>query len=497
MDFSSAINTKMQDVESGSSEPFIVYRDNNGGWHCDHTQNQYGEKYDWVDDIQDPFAVIYTGKDFSNASFPSVYDTVLYDRIRSEYYYVRESGVDTDNLNALTSFFYDNVSSLSYEVTDYLTTLERPLTALAEMCPFDLTTNYEDWSYNEALAADAIDKITNTVHDRLHNSEKAAQETPHIEKINPYDNTHTISFIEILGYEIELGEDTNNELPYYVETNGRGDKDFNFRTDKYGEAIKAYSEQLLNAVYEMRLDREDKAVMFGVAHIVLTDAHCLPESRNADYTGKLVVVDTKQLLPEYRSSDSQLVQCTHGNGARPNAKGTSLFCKELYSGTSVVYGRHQILGIADENLLPQWAKYKLEIQNDKTIFKYGDYHFKPFRKFEKRDGDWNKQMNNASSDRSLGIASYEWGKTDYSHSKFYAASGDSECDIFKCIENGNLYIPAKNELFRYSEPPQKMKSPQDKKPSLLGKLDDAKAEAAEQNKERNDVPKTKKHGLEV
>jgi hypothetical protein len=38
-------------VKSGSTEPFIVHRDKNGGWHCDNTQNQYGEGFDWVDSI--------------------------------------------------------------------------------------------------------------------------------------------------------------------------------------------------------------------------------------------------------------------------------------------------------------------------------------------------------------------------------------------------------------------------------------------------------------
>jgi hypothetical protein len=81
-------------------------------------------------------------------------------------------------------------------------------------------------------------------------------------------------------------------------------------------------------------------------------------------------VDAKYLLPEYRSSEHQLVACTHGNGARPNAKGISVFCKELYYGDTVVYDRHQILGVADEGKLPRWAKAKLGIQNEKPAQKH-------------------------------------------------------------------------------------------------------------------------------
>ena len=110
----------------------MIYRDNKGEWHCDYTQNQYGETYDWVEDAkgQDPLAIIYKGKDFSNGSLPMVYDTVLHDRLREEYFLAQESGADTDNMNALTYFFRDNVGSLSSDVTDYLTTLERCETSL-------------------------------------------------------------------------------------------------------------------------------------------------------------------------------------------------------------------------------------------------------------------------------------------------------------------------------------------------------------------------------
>ena len=41
-------------------------------------------------------------------------------------------------------------------------------------------------------------------------------------------------------------------------------------------------------------------------------------------------------------------------------------------------------------------------------------------------------------------------KTIYSHKNFYEASGNSKCDVFKCLENRKLYLPAENELFEYT-----------------------------------------------
>ena len=315
MDFNAAINKIMKDVNDGSTEPFIIYRDSKGDWHSDYMQNQYGERFAWVELAfeQDPLAVFYTGKDFSKASFPSVYDTVLYDRVRSEYYIARSSGKDSDSIHALTCFFYDNVSRFSPEATDYLTTLERPLAALAEMCPFNMATGNEEWTYNESLTADAMDYIENAVYDRLH--------TPS-------------------------------------------------------------------------------------AKATLTAENCLTNTNVVDFTGELLIVKADALMPEYRDAESQIVKCTHGNGAKPNAKGRSIFCKELASDKTVVYYREEIEGIANPDKLPHWAKQKL-----------------------------------AQAERLA----------------------------------------------------QKPQSP-DKKPSLMGRLDDAKAEAEARNAERKDAPHTKKRG---
>ena len=153
---------------------------------------------------------------------------------------------------------------------------------------------------------------------------------------------------------------------------------------------------------------------------------------------------------------------------------------------------------------------------DKEIFEFGGYHFKPVRQF--RDGEidkplandsrpWKKDaayaFRNMASDFSLGISSYDRKKTDaaYSIDAFYTASGDSTADIFKCIENGRLYVPGENELFHYKEPPPHEMSSQNKAkpkkkepPTLLDELSDAKAEAAARNAVPKDRPQTKKRG---
>ena len=169
MDYNSAIKSIMQDVNDGSNEPFIIYRDKQGSWHCDYTQNQNGEIFDWVEDVKelDYLALEYKGSDFSKGSYPFVYDAVLCGRMCAEYYLLRSSGKDTDNIHALLCFFNDNVGEFAHEVTDYLATCNRPLTTLSEMCPFNLATNNDSWFYNEDLAQYALGYIETAVHDRL------------------------------------------------------------------------------------------------------------------------------------------------------------------------------------------------------------------------------------------------------------------------------------------------------------------------------------------
>ena len=77
---------------------------------------------------------------------------------------------------------------------------------------------------------------------------------------------------------------------------------------------------------------------------------------------------------------------------------------------------------------------------EQQIFKYGGYHFIPERRFTGKEDSF------AAISRRQRIDS------------FYAASPDKECDLFRCVENGKLYLPCENDLQEYMEPPQKRKS---------------------------------------
>lgn len=62
------------------------------------------------------------------------------------------------------------------------------------------------------------------------------------------------------------------------------------------------------------------------------------------------------------------------------------------------------------------------------------------------------------TDPELGFSAYpERQKFQYVYADFYKAATDKTCDIFRCEENGRIYVPASRELFIYHEPQQKAK----------------------------------------
>lgn len=87
-------------------------------------------------------------------------------------------------------------------------------------------------------------------------------------------------------------------------------------------------------------------------------------------------------------------------------------------------------------------------------FQYGGYHFVPERWFSEKDRDFFAISRRLRIDCDLGFCklgyAYE-SKFSYSHQAFYAAAGNTDSDLFRCVENGKLYLPCENDLQRYME----------------------------------------------
>lgn len=94
----------------------------------------------------------------------------------------------------------------------------------------------------------------------------------------------------------------------------------------------------------------------------------------------------------------------------------------------------------------------------KAAFEYGGYHFMPERRFSAAENNFYRIARRQQIDLEMGMCepgySYE-SKYPYSYEAFYAVSPDKECDLFRCVENGRLYLPCAHDLQEYVETPQK------------------------------------------
>ena len=88
-----------------------------------------------------------------------------------------------------------------------------------------------------------------------------------------------------------------------------------------------------------------------------------------------------------------------------------------------------------------------------TCFEYGGYHFFPLRRFNKGEGDFFALSKRLERDFSLGLFDYkDRQKFPYSYDEFYKVATNPNYDIYCCVENGKIYVPATHELFIYHNP---------------------------------------------
>ena len=94
----------------------------------------------------------------------------------------------------------------------------------------------------------------------------------------------------------------------------------------------------------------------------------------------------------------------------------------------------------------------------KEPFEYGGYHFIPERQLKGAEAGFYAISKKLCEDRELGFCEEGYvypSKFPYSHGAFMRASTDKECDLYRCVENGKLYIPCNYDLQIYQERPQK------------------------------------------
>jgi len=90
----------------------------------------------------------------------------------------------------------------------------------------------------------------------------------------------------------------------------------------------------------------------------------------------------------------------------------------------------------------------------KRTFEYGGYNFFPVRKLEGSESGFFAISKRIAIDTELGLCEEGYAypsKFPYSYDDFYKAAGGHEYDLFRCVENGKIYIPCHHDLQIYHE----------------------------------------------
>lgn len=171
------------------------------------------------------------------------------------------------------------------------------------------------------------------------------------------------TFMSVGCKEIVMGEHPKAEegaryMCAYCESNSLFEQ-YNevMVSDDYVEILQLFCKRLTEETDRLKaeIDRE-KLVSNGV----VPSGCWTPISADTDLRGQVVVIKPDVFKREYQRSTHQYHFVTGGSGASSHGRGTSVFTEALYDGEKDRFTRQEVLGIADPETLPEWAKTALQ-----------------------------------------------------------------------------------------------------------------------------------------
>jgi len=176
--------------------------------------------------------------------------------------------------------------------------------------------------------------------------------------IENYEVKHAI---HLSGGEVVLAEDASAAEPFMVCDCSW---DNPFSVDVYSniavsaDYLEVMKEFLNRTAKRVELIEKERALR-GVSNIPLTADDCISGSRGWNYENRLIVIAPGKLTPAARTADHQLLLATGGNGCDPDARGTAVFCTNLFTGKATRWERYHIAGVIRPDRMPEWAAEKL------------------------------------------------------------------------------------------------------------------------------------------
>lgn len=263
-----------------------------------------------------------------------------------------------------------------------------------------------------------------------------------------------INAVHIGDKEIILGENMNHSSgKYYMVCTAEKYFIHEFYEDAVAgddflEIAQIFADRLKEQVEKTKNDQD----RISKDRKLISSEMCNTDVFGESFIGKILVVKADAMRPEYRTDINQIIFCKGGNGATPHGHGSSVYGDCLSDGDGVHFFRCDILGELKPEHYPKWAKKRVEIvkefyKNEKA-FEYGGKKFLGVGIFPpKKERDFSKTLR---TDRNLTFECKTGEEFKYSYRNFMNAIKETICDVFKCYENGKLYVPGENELFEYT-----------------------------------------------
>ena len=179
------------------------------------------------------------------------------------------------------------------------------------------------------------------------------------EKAGDYEIIQSVRLggrVMLLGYNPQDKEATY--MTCYQHFNLLGEKTYPLAvaSENYLEIM----QEFLKRVQEQQQEAVAFRAKRNVPIEMLGEEHCRQRGEEESLEGKLVIIAPSSLAAEYRTADCQLGFAVGGFGCTAGARGRAVYFQELYSGERCRWDATDILGIADLDKLPDWAKEKLK-----------------------------------------------------------------------------------------------------------------------------------------
>lgn len=174
-----------------------------------------------------------------------------------------------------------------------------------------------------------------------------------------YEITHSIY---IGDNEIVMGQDLDNKEGhfYMVADCKRFDIFSSYENCLLGsdftELSEIFAQRLTEQIQKLKAEQEKLPVQTGF----ITEGMCSPIKSGENIRDKIIVIKPEVLRPEHRLSVNQFYIATGGNGIYGNARGSAVFCTNLYDKQDTRFERYDVMGTIEPDRLPEWAKKNFE-----------------------------------------------------------------------------------------------------------------------------------------